>query len=158
MAQLGPTPASMRRIRRWTIALAALASLLIAASASAATQDLRSPDARAGAAAVTPPPTQDLRSPDARAGAVVPVEPAGQDLRSPDASNAAAPLTPSPVPQDLRSPDARQAGGFVAAPQDATGSSGGSAWIYLALAGLASLATIGVLLVQRHRRHPVATG
>jgi hypothetical protein len=143
MAHVASTATSIRRFRRfrrWAIALAALASLLVAASATAA--------------------TQDLRSPDARAGVVVPVDRAAQDLRSPDASNTLVlrRTQPAAAPHDLRSPDAREAGGFVSSPQDSSGSSGGSDWIYLAVAGLASLAMIGasVLLLQRHRRHEIA--
>jgi hypothetical protein len=143
MGQIASTPTSIRRyrrFRRWTTALAALAGLLVAASASAV------------------PATQDLRSPDARAGVVAPAQPATQDLRSPDAR---APVAPAqPATQDLRSPDARAAGRFVSSPQDSTGSSGRPGWVYLALAGLLSLTVIGgsVLLVQRHRRHAIATG
>ena len=137
MAQTASTRTSIRRFRRWTIAAAALAILVVAASASAASQDLRSPDARAGGA--------------------VPVEPTSQDLSSPDASNLALRRT-QPAAQDLRSPDASEAGRFVSSPQDGTGSSGVSDWVYLALAGgLLSLAIGGsVLLVQRHRRHAIA--
>jgi hypothetical protein len=143
MAHVASTATSIRRFRRfrrWAIALAALASLVVASSATAA--------------------TQDLRSPDARAGAVVSIDRAAQDLRSPDASDTFVLRRTQPVvpAHDLRSPDAREAGGFVSSAQDSSGSSGGSDWIYLAVAGLASLAMIGasVLLLQRHRRHEIA--
>jgi hypothetical protein len=137
MAQIASTPTSIRRSRGWAIAAAALACLLVAASASAATQDLRSPDARAGAVAGTQPATQDLRSPDA--------SDTGRPLAQP--------------PEDMRSPDASDAGRFVSSAQDNAGF-GGSDWVYLALAGgLLSLAIGGsVLLVQRHRHHAMAAG
>jgi hypothetical protein len=138
MAQIASTPSSIRRFRRWSIAMAALAGLLLAASASA--------------------PAQDLRSPDARAVAAVPAEPATQGPGAPEASDTANQAA-YPGTQDLRSPDARETGGFVSSPQD-TSTSSSSDWVYLAIGGLLSLALIGssVLLVQRHRRHALATG
>jgi hypothetical protein len=161
MAHVASTATSIRRFRRfrrWAIALAALASLLVAASATAVVPDQHAP--RDGGVVATESATQDLRSPDGRAGAVVSIDRAAQDLRSPDASDTFVLRRTQPVvpAHDLRSPDAREAGGFVSSPQDSSGSSGGSDWIYLAVAGLASLAMIGasVLLLQRHRRHEIA--
>jgi hypothetical protein len=161
MAHVASTATSIRRFRRfrrWAIALAALASLLVAGSATAVIPDQHAP--RDGGVVATEPATQDLRSPDGRAGAVVSIDRAAQDLRSPDASDTFVLRRTQPVvpAHDLRSPDAREAGGFVSSPQDSSGSSGGSDWIYLAVAGLASLAMIGasVLLLQRHRRHEIA--
>jgi hypothetical protein len=161
MAHVASTATSIRRFRRfrrWAIALAALASLLVAGSATAVVPDQHAP--RDGGVVATESATQDLRSPDGRAGAVVSIDRAAQDLRSPDASDTFVLRRTQPVvpAHDLRSPDAREAGGFVSSPQDSSGSSGGSDWIYLAVAGLASLAMIGasVLLLQRHRRHEIA--
>jgi hypothetical protein len=141
MAPIASTLTSIRRFRRfrgWAIGLAALASLLVAASAVAAAQDLRSPDARAGAAL-----------------------PAAQAPSSPGASDNALQLrrAQTAAPLDLRSPDARETGSFVSSPQD-SGSSGVSGWIYLAAAGLVSLALIGasVLLVQHRRRDTMPIG
>jgi hypothetical protein len=163
MAHVASTATSIRRFRRfrrWAIALAALASLLVAGSATAVVPDQHAP--RDGGVVATESATQDLRSPDGRAGAVVSIDRAAQDLRSPDAANTTTlrlrRTQPAAAAHDLRSPDAREAGGFVSSPQDSSGSSGGSDWIYLAVAGLASLAMIGasVLLLQRHRRHEIA--
>jgi LPXTG-motif cell wall-anchored protein len=137
MSQIASTPTSTRRLR-WTITAAALASLLVAASSAAATQDLRSPDARAGAAVAAQQATQDVRSPDARDAARRPTQPPAQDLRS---------------------PDARETGRFVSPAPQGSHSSGGSGWAFLALAGLLSLAIgASVVLVQRRRRHPMAIG
>jgi hypothetical protein len=63
MAQIASTHISIRRFCRWTIAVAALASLLALVPGAGASQDLRSPDARAVGAVWS---AQDVRSPDAR--------------------------------------------------------------------------------------------
>src|ERR1700750_1182133 len=76
------------RVLRATAVAAALLAAGSPAAASAASQDLRSPDARDAATAVTA--SQDLRSPDARdiASRFSAPSPA-TDLRSPDARDAA---------------------------------------------------------------------
>jgi hypothetical protein len=97
-------------LRRNTILTTAAVLAVCAAPASAdAYQDLRSPDARDAAGAVTGP-TQDLRSPDARDAAretqgdsgyrtsYQPTAPRSQDLRSPDARDAARDLPPAQIP------------------------------------------------------------
>lgn len=142
MGRTTSTPTSIRRISRWTIATAAVAGLLVAASGAPASPG-------------------DYRSPDARAGAVLPVEAPPQDFRSPDARNSVPPAA-RPAGVDLRSPDARQSGQFTtsSAPQQpaeqSSASSSGFDWAYLAIAvGVLSLAIgAGFLLVQR-RRHRV---
>jgi hypothetical protein len=153
MSQIASTPTSTRRLRRWMLAAAALGSLLVTASGAPASQDLRSPDARAG---VT---VQDLRSPDARATAAV-TQPTTQDFRSPDAAPDSAQGVPQAPARDLRSPDARESGQFAAVPQKLEQpSSRGFEWGYLALGGLVSLMLAGtVLLVQRRRHRPMPLG
>ena len=81
---------------------AVLATAAMVPAASAASTDLRSPDARdaaGGAVAVIPTTSAstDLRSPDARDAARVVVVSNGQDLRSPDGHDAARPSS-TPVP------------------------------------------------------------
>jgi hypothetical protein len=81
---------------------AVVATAAVVPAASAASTDLRSPDARdaaGGAVAVIPTTSAstDLRSPDARDAGRVVVVSNGQDLRSPDASDAGRPSS-TPVP------------------------------------------------------------
>jgi hypothetical protein len=115
-----------------SIIAVALASLIVAAGAGAS-QDLRSPDARASA-----PVAQDFRSPDART-----------------AAPAAAPFES----QDLRSPDARDIRNFVTEPQAPAHTSGGVEWAFLAIAvSLGLMLVASVLLVQRRRRHALVVG
>jgi hypothetical protein len=160
MAQITAPSTSTRRLRRWTIGAAALVSLLVTASGAAASQDLRSADARAGVtvqdlrspdarAGVT---VQDLRSPDARVTAAVAAQATTQDLRSPDAADPAQGVSQAPAP-DLRSPDARQAGQFTSLPAEPEQASGGFEWGYLALGVVASLMLAATFLLVQHRRH-----
>jgi hypothetical protein len=89
-------------------AAVALTFAAFAAPATAGAQDLRSPDARDGAAVVKP--GQDLRSPDARSVLVPKADVFATDLRSPDARADVAAPQPVSVGADLRSPDSRDAG------------------------------------------------
>jgi hypothetical protein len=101
---------------------------------------------------------QDFRSPDARPAVVM------QDYRSPDARPATG--RHDPGMQDLRSPDARVAGPVAPkiakeAPDASSRNASSSSfeWGYLALGTAMVLIGIGGLaLVQRRRRHGLATG
>jgi hypothetical protein len=115
---------------------AVLASLLVVAGPAGASQDFRSPDARASA---TPSALQDYRSPDAR--------------------TVAADKTSAPT-QDLRSPDALPSGTFQASiPTEAVHASSSFAWSYVAIGIAAALILLaGFTLSQRRRRHGLVIG
>ncbi|MFL5850313.1 MAG: hypothetical protein ACJ76R_15390 [Solirubrobacteraceae bacterium] len=102
-----------RKTLKTTVTLAAVLATAVVPAASAASTDLRSPDARDAGSAVVVSTGQDLRSPDARDAVKVVPTSTGQDLRSPDARDAGK-VVPTSTGQDLRSPDARDAGKVVA--------------------------------------------
>lgn len=140
MSQLTRTTISIPRLRRRPMALAAVATALLAfvpsAQASGAGEG-RSPDAiLAGAEArqAQDRGTPELRSPDAiLAGATVQQSPTGQrDSRTPDAILAGRPLPAAPSP---------------------AGDSSGDDWAYPAIGGLAVVAITGLALTRRRRRH-----
>jgi hypothetical protein len=83
-----------------SLAPAIVVAAAVASSASAATVDLRSPDARDAARMAQQTPGVDLRSPDARDAARAAQQTQGVDLRSPDARDAGrveSSLSPSPA-------------------------------------------------------------
>ena len=100
-----------RLTRSATLGLALVA--LVAPTAAAQAQDLRTPDTRDAsnnAGTVSPALPADLRSPDARETVGNTVTGGPTDLRTPDtrdASNNAGTVSPA-LPADLRSPDARE--------------------------------------------------
>jgi hypothetical protein len=121
------------------MALAGLATtllMLVAATHAAASQDLRSPDARDSAVQA---PSLDVR-----------------DLRSPDARDSAA-RSQATVGQSLASPDARDGGrGLGQTPTPSGGSSHVFEWGYLAIGvGLTSVPLAGAVATTYRRRRRV---
>ena len=137
MSHLAKQTTSIRRPRRRPLALAALAgavlTLAFGGQASAAYQDLRSPDARDAA----------------RLSELATATSSYQDLRSPDAADAGRAAEQGQY-QDLRSPDARDAGRVVPqvpAASSSPSSSDGFDWGYLAIGGGALLLVAGAALL-----------
>jgi hypothetical protein len=121
-----------------TLTSALVAAAVLAPNAGAATQDLRSPDARDAAAASQARDYQDLRSADARDAAVA--------FRGREY-------------QDLRSPDARDATRVVSNPSLSTPGNepSGSAWDEVgigaaAVLGLMMIGLGGAVLIRRRRK------
>ncbi|MFL5973753.1 MAG: hypothetical protein ACJ76G_01230 [Solirubrobacterales bacterium] len=163
-----------RKTLKTTVTLAAVLATAVVPAASAASTDLRSPDARDAGSAVVVSTGQDLRSPDARDAVKVVPTSTGQDLRSPDARDAGK-VVPTSTGQDLRSPDARDAGKVVAtsngqdlrspdardvsrpstSPVPSSAPSAGTDWgdvgMIAGAIALALLAAGGLILISRRR-------
>jgi hypothetical protein len=144
-----------RKTLKTIATVSAVLATAVVPAASAASTDLRSPDARDASSAVVVNTGQDLRSPDARdAGKVVAPKSIGQDLRSPDARDAGKVVATSNG-QDLRSPDARDASRPSTSPVPSSTPSAGTDWgdvgIIAGAIALALLAAGGLILISRRR-------
>jgi hypothetical protein len=128
-----------RRTRTLTVGLLVAAAL----PASAAAQDLRTPDSRdAGAATVV-----DLRTPDSRDAAA----PTIVDLRTPDSRDAAAPTI-----VDLRTPDSSEAGEARRGSLPIAVADDGFEWGIIGLGAAAVLLAGACAIVAGRRRTGVA--
>ena len=125
LASRSPTKEAVMQSRTTKLLLTTLAVGALAAPVAAASQDLRSPDAR-DAATATPQLRGDLRSPDAR-----------------DAARPVAVVTPAPVPAQRAAPEAPW---FDVA-------SAGIGAVALLLIGLAGAVATRTRFVRRHLAH-----
>jgi hypothetical protein len=143
-----------RKTLKTTVTLAAVLATAVVPAASAASTDLRSPDARDAGSAVVVSTGQDLRSPDARDAVKVVPTSTGQDLRSPDARDAGK-VVPTSNGQDLRSPDARDVSRPSTSPVPSSTPSAGTDWgdvgMIAGAIALALLAAGGLILISRRR-------
>ncbi|MFL5888097.1 MAG: hypothetical protein ACJ76M_03325 [Solirubrobacteraceae bacterium] len=143
-----------RKTLKTTVTLAAVLATAVVPAASAASTDLRSPDARDAGSAVVVSTGQDLRSPDARDAVKVVPTSTGQDLRSPDARDAGKVVATSNG-QDLRSPDARDVSRPSTSPVPSSTPSAGTDWgdvgMIAGAIALALLAAGGLILISRRR-------
>lgn len=124
-----------RRTRTLTVGLLVAAAL----PASAAAQDLRTPDSRDARAATV----VDLRTPDSRDAAA----PTIVDLRTPDSRDAAAPTI-----VDLRTPDSSEAGEARRGSLPIAVADDGFEWEIIGLGAAAAVLLAGACAIVAGRR------